>query len=412
MNVEKFYNKVQDVIEGKTDYVILQGHALESLKQLPSDLVQCVVTSPPYFGLRSYGTDPQLWGGDPNCEHTWVETAPRRLRTEKDVKNPNTIQNANKGANCALKPTRACTICDTWEGELGHEPTPEQFVKNLVSIFKEVKRVLRPDGVCLVNLADTYWAGKTKASKHATIKPLDLCMVPQRFAIAMQEDGWYVRSEIIWDKRNMCMPESVNTRCTRAHEQIWQFTKSPDYFWDDFAIRDYVDGGDPFGANKRDVWTLKPTKFDGEHYAGYPIQLPEFGIKVGSSQKGRCSICNAPYERLVERVSKERYELDPQDERYRPARYESKYDALKGSEGTGMRYSQLTEKGWQPTCKCKGVILPSIVMDIFNGSGTTGLAAVQNGRSYIGLELNPEYVTMSKERIDGTKLPLLELFNE
>lgn len=272
---------VDKVIDGTRQHAILAGNALDTLKQIPDDTIQCCVTSPPYWGLRNYGTEPQFWGGKTWCEHEWATTKPRRTRSEKDVKNPTTIQNANKGANCNLIESKTCIKCEGWLGELGGEPTPEMFVRNLTWIFDEIKRVLRPDGVVFVNLGDSYFK-KEGWNKHPYLKDTDLCLVPQRFAIAMQERGWYVRDEVVWDKRNMCMPESVSSRCTRAHELVWQFSKSRHYYWNDMGVRDHVEGGEPEGANKRNVWTVKPTKFDGEHYAGYPVELPELCIKFAS----------------------------------------------------------------------------------------------------------------------------------
>lgn len=269
------------VLEGTKQYVLLEGNCLHTLSLIPTESVQCVFTSPPYFGLRSYGTEPQLWGGDPDCSHEWETTKPRRTRSEKDVKNPNTIQNANKGANCNLVEAKLCVKCRGWLGELGGEPTPEMFIENLVTIFDQVRRVLKEDGVAFVNLGDTYFKQETW-NRNIFLKDTDLCLVPQQFAVAMRNNGWYVRDEIIWDKRNMTMPESVTSRCTRAHETIWHFSKSRHYYWDDKAIRDYVENGEPGGHNKRNVWTVKPSKFDGEHYAGYPMELPETGIKVAS----------------------------------------------------------------------------------------------------------------------------------
>lgn len=274
---------VQEVIEGAKQYTLLQGNALDTLKQIPNNTVQCCITSPPYWGLRNYGTEPQLWGGNIYCAHEWITTKPRRTRSEKDVKNPNTIQNANKGANCNLIEAKACQKCHGWLGELGGEPYAEQFVRNLMMIFEEVQRVLRDDGVAFVNLGDSYFK-RESWNKASYLKDTDLCLIPQRFAIAMQDAGWYVRDEVIWDKRNMCMPESVGTRCTRAHETIWHFSKSRHYYWDAKSIRDYVEDGSPEGANKRNVWTVKPTKFDGEHYAGYPMELPEFCLKLATKK--------------------------------------------------------------------------------------------------------------------------------
>ena len=372
------------------DYVILEGHVLHTLKQIPDEFVQCVVTSPPYFGARNYGTEWQLWGGDNDCHHEWMKTPPRRQRDPKDVKNPETIQNSNKGANCALPETKTCLKCGGWFGELGLEPTANLFVKHLCSIFNEVRRVLRKDGVCWVNIGDSYSSGNRKTQVPPTIKekletfkvrpPIlsdvkekELIGIPWRFAFAMQDAGWYIRSEICWAKTN-CQPESVKDRPTRSWEYVFMFTKSAHYYYDQDAIRephsevslerikhpfhlnDNVDGrainspynGDmsrfchPLGANKRNVWIMPASEGinidDSHHYASFPKELPTTCIKAS------------------------------------------------------------TKPG-------------NIVLDPFSGSGTTGLVALQLGRCYIGCELLPEYIELSKKRIEG-KEPLFQIMRE
>jgi DNA modification methylase len=467
-SVEPVLTEFTKVQKGEKDYAILQGSCLELMRGLPENSIQTVITSPPYFGLRNYGTDPQIWGGSKECEHDWGVTQPRRLRTEHDVKNPESIQLHNTGANHGLPTTSTCVKCGAWRGELGLEPTPELFVEHLVWIFREVRRILREDGTVWLNIADSYWAGKGQSGqgdsgyqeereslnrghhqiagkgltrpqdgRHSTIKPKDLCLVPQRLAIALQADGWYVRSEVIWSKRN-CMPESVTDRPTRSHEQIWLLTKSRNYYYDIDAIREphaetslkrierpltlssNVEGrainteGEtdmkrfchPAGANCRTVWHMSTTQFRGKHYAGYPLDLPKRCILAGTSAHGRCAECGTPWRRDTETVSLERFDLDPADPRYRPSRYDVKY------KNVGMRYSQVTDKGWAKDCDCAtDAVLPCLVLDPFNGSGTTGLVALQNGRSYIGLELNPEYVQMTKERFVGDG-GLMQLFGE
>jgi DNA modification methylase len=440
---------IEELISGKRRYQLLQGNCLSLLRSLPDNIIQCCITSPPYWGLRSYGTAPQIWGGAADCQHDWAQTAPRRLRTEKDVKNPNTIQKNNVGANHALDFTETCKKCAAWNGELGHESTPEHFVANLTDIFREVRRVLRPDGVCWINIADSYHSSSRKRVPGGATKPQDeplayrgknMALVPQKLAISLQEDGWFVRSEVIWHKLS-CMPESASDRCTRTHEQIWMVTKQPYYFYDQDAIREphkeesvrrltyslesaiERSGGHlnktqdpgkfchPAGANKRDVWTLSHTQFEGEHYAGFPLDLPKLCILASTSEKGRCADCGTPYKRMTERNSLERFDLDESDPRYRPARYDSKYDAIRTKEGNGQRFTEVISLGFAKSCKCQTEeVLPCIVLDPFSGSGTTGLVGLQLGRSYLGLELNEAYIKMTEQRFDGGST-LLELMN-
>jgi DNA modification methylase len=454
--------KLKALLKGTDSHAVLHGNCLELLRDMPPNIVQTVITSPPYFGLRNYGTNPQIWGGKPDCDHKWVTTLPRRLRSEKDVKNPDTIQNANKGANCALPTTRACETCGAWEGELGLEPTPELFIEHLCEILDEVKRVLREDGTVWLNIADTYWAGKGQsgqqsadeqearakngetlnrghhniAGKHATrpqdgrhptIKPKDLCLVPQRLAIALQERGWYLRMEVIWSKKN-CMPESMEDRCTRSHEQIWVLSKNRDYYYDKYGfttppkeeILQQILADAEFGANLRTVWIMNASggyrDDEGQHHATFPPELPERCIKLGTSVKGACKDCGAPYERDVEKTYPLVTTEPPQTTLNldTPEWYGSGGSSFQGhsgyvkADGTSMVPVVVT-KGWSKSCKCEtNEIRPCIVMDIFNGTGTTGLVAMQNGRAYIGLELLERFVRMTEKRFTGG-MPLLEM---
>jgi DNA modification methylase len=250
---------------------ILTGHALELLRGLPSDSVHCVVTSPPYYGLRLYGTPPVIWGGSDKCEHQWTATwAPggngdgKSARRDKKAQRP-------RGAGAG----DLCTKCDAWRGHLGLEPVHDCgcwamstepctvcYVCHVRMIFAEVRRVLRPDGTLWLNLGDSYSTGSTgvhkTANSHGThakriramgehqqpnrggklhgLKPKDLIGMPWRIAFALQADGWYLRRDIIWEKPNP-MPESVSDRPTAAHEYLFLMSKSELYFCDMAAIR-------------------------------------------------------------------------------------------------------------------------------------------------------------------------------
>ena len=251
---------------------MLHGDCRVVLPTLDADSVQCVVTSPPYYGLRDYGM----------------------------------------------------------VGQLGLEPTPNIYVKAMVAVFREVRRVLRPDGTCWLNLGDSY-AGSRGSRGHgdgsqspmpdqvakqgtaaparngfpsAGIKPKDLMMIPARVALALQSDGWWLRSDIIWAKPNR-MPESVTDRPTSAHEHVFLLTKSARYFYDADAIRDAPTGRtDPFGikntkadgtrtkeryemdgdvgANAGNVWTIATDQYSGAHFATMPPELAERCVKAGS----------------------------------------------------------------------------------------------------------------------------------
>jgi DNA modification methylase len=307
---------------------ILQGNVNDKLKEIESDSVQCVVTSPPYWGLRDYGTDDQL----------------------------------------------------------GLEATPEEYVENMVKVFREVKRVLKDDGTVWLNLGDSYASNTigdnrtndqlatkstlgpkkdglnpdnsaresiikgVRKTNHG-LKPKDLVGIPWRVAFALQANGWYLRQDIIWHKPNP-MPESVTDRCTKSHEYIFLLSKSAKYFYDNDAIaektltmdnsdrdRDLtklnnINGQQRHGGfqhnqyqtrNKRSVWKITTKPYKEAHFAVFPPKLPELCIKAGSSEG-------------------------------------------------------------------------DVVLDPFFGSGTTGWVAQRLGRKWIGIELNPEYIKIAEKR--------------
>ena len=296
------------------------GDVLDVLRTLPSESVHCCITSPPYYGLRDYGVD----------------------------------------------------------GQIGLEETPEEYVERLVSVFREVRRILRVDGTLWVNIGDSYAGsgkGRNRDGTHRIVggiqgankgtmmghlrktqgglgvKPKDLIGIPWMLAFALRADGWYLRSENIWHKPNP-MPESVKNRPTKAHEQVFLLSKSPKYYYDADAIKepaqDYgtndrcnnkkngATGLAPHrgfksenyaksGRNKRSVWTITVKPFKGDHFAVFPPELPEPCLLAGSPEGG-------------------------------------------------------------------------VVLDPFSGASTTGIVAVQHGRSYMGIELNPEYIEISRKR--------------
>ena len=300
---------------------IYPGDCLEQLKELPDELVQCCVTSPPYWRLRDYGI----------------------------------------------------------AGQLGSEDTPEDYVQALTAIFREVRRVLKPDGTLWLNLGDAYWGsgkagknpgyqarhtefgkpsrdtarfGRPTTGKHPEIKNKDLIGLPWMVAFALRKQGWYLRQDIIWHKPSH-MPESVTDRCTKAHEYIFLFSKSPKYYFDHTAIKTPAKGKSIYDrtsrmarkapenklincfrkergpydtANRRSVWSMITVPFKGAHSAAFPPELPELCIKAGSRES-------------------------------------------------------------------------DIILDPFMGAGTTALAAASLNRQYIGFELNPEYIAVAEKRI-------------
>ena len=348
---------------------ILIGNCRDKLRELPAESVQCVITSPPYWGLRRYeGEQSAVWGGDPDCEHEWES---RRYYVEQSVSanSREAFSEAGEENIERLKAARwredsTCTKCGAWYGAFGLEPTPELYVANTVEILREIRRVLRPDGVIWWNLGDSY-AGSGQGWQHkdggsiqrkwlesygtgrppgyissataSGLKPKDLTLIPARVALAAQADGFWVRAMVIWEKPNT-MPESVKDRPTESHEYILLLTKSERYFYDADAVREphkqaslervqqkwadatkYDEDGapdrqhswqrereemthacHPGGRNLRSVWRFATIPYMGAHFAVFPPELPRRCILAGSPPKV-CAECGAPYERVTER---------------------------------------------------------------------------------------------------------------
>ncbi|MCR4338773.1 MAG: site-specific DNA-methyltransferase [Gemmatimonadaceae bacterium] len=430
---------------------------------LKSESIQCVVTSPPYWGLRAYaGEQSFVWGGEEH-EHEWAGleggegyTGRRRWQhgASRDDEPQLWQQSTPQGAQCG---------CGAWYGALGLEPTPELYVEHMVAIFREVRRVLRRDGTLWLNLGDSYagsWgaqgrdgqmAGRSVVSARQIgehprfasrtgarglgggLKPKDLVGIPWRVAFALQVDGWYLRSDIVWSKPNP-MPESVRDRPTKSHEYVFLLSKSERYFYDADAIREPVqassiarisqNGGNPTfdgararrenghingrdtlrpdqlvpeaGRNRRSVWEIATQPYPGSHFATYPEALVEPCIKAGSAAQA-CAVCGAPWERVTEFVS-------PKEAFRNSGRYvaQGKVPSNDNHDG-GRPRAQVrgATTGWRPTCEHEDGSGQSIVLDPFNGSGTTGRVALRLGRSYVGFDLSAEYLTeQAIRRID------------
>jgi len=319
------------------DRKILQGDCLEVLPTLPDGIADCCITSPPYYGLRDYGTGKWI-GGDPNCPH-------RRLNKFSDRCTTGHAQDELKGnVGDAIYKT-VCPICGAIreDKQIGLEETPEEYIEKLVNVFREVRRVLKDDGTLWVNIGDSYngsgrgrdkngevhfsaLSGKQATNKGSidglitkkvidTCKPKDLIGIPWMLAFALREDGWYLRQDIIWHKPNP-MPESVRDRCVKAHEYIFLLSKQRQYYFDYEAIQEDAickddrrngqgrleyDGKRANGTdqhaqvsfvsvadkrNKRDVWTVTPKAVHDAHFATYPEELIEPCILAGSRPGG------------------------------------------------------------------------------------------------------------------------------
>jgi DNA modification methylase len=330
------------------------GDCRQLLAAMPDESVHCVVTSPPYFGLRDYGVD----------------------------------------------------------GQIGLEPTPDAFVAEMVAVFREVRRVLRADGVLWLNLGDSYAANRTyqvSQSKHQThdygesnatrvpdgLKPKDLIGIPWRVAFALQADGWYLRQDIIWSKPNP-MPESVTDRCTKAHEYLFLLSKSARYHYDADAIKEDC------------AWDASDTKF------------PD-GWDTGEGGHG-----------TIHRQGREKGKKNKRPELARGFRggayiNDATFDNDNGGNRTAVGNDYAPEgfkrnrrSVWtvatQPFSEAHFATFPpdliepcikagcpkgGVVLDCFGGAGTTGLVADRLGRNAILLELNPTYAEMARRRISN-----------
>jgi DNA modification methylase len=420
---------------------LLDGDWVSVLKTMPDNSVHCVITSPPYWGLRDYGVP----------------------------------------------------------GQLGLESTPEEYVAKLVEGFRQVRRLLRDDGTLWLNLGDCYatgagkvgecpgggeqgarWVGdvdrirddkrgyrgerlangrgdnpgifrnKTRADRDGThagkhtamaamgpmtqpnrmpipgLKPKDLVGIPWSVAFALQADGWYLRQDIVWSKPNP-MPESVGDRCTKAHEYIFLLSKSERYFYDAEAIKepiltatakDRIDTGkhrpqrgypgsknagcgrlgDSLKRNKRSVWSVATCPFPGAHFATFPTKLVAPCVLAGTSEAGCCAVCGRPLERLLAPSDSYAKHLGK-----RMNGYDYEADRMNGMSIGKRVNSDYITVGWDTCCSLfTGDPERCTVLDPFAGAGagTTGLVAKSLGRNFIGIEISSEYAEMARRRIE------------
>ena len=448
-------------------FELLQGDCLQQLATLPAASVQCCVTSPPYWGLRDYGT--AKWeGGDETCDHKMP------IGQRQDVGRV-AVDGFNGPVSTHLGERNYRDICGKCgarriDAQLGLEATPDEYVANMVTVFRAVRRVLRDDGTLWLNLGDSYAAGGTGGASDKSrlnggrgvgpnekikqgvaiqraappgLKPKDLVGIPWRVAFALQADGWYLRQDIIWHKPNP-MPESVTDRCTKSHEYIFLLTKSARYYYDANAIaepvlesstkraaagfvtspRDDAVAGVSIGANertrfglrekfampstrnKRSVWTVTTKPFKGAHFATFPPDLIEPCVLASTSHFGACAECKTPYQRLVEKGDvPKRKTRDNLLGVYPGRKTTTRLNTV------DMAVIPTTTTGWGKMCNCTtDAVEPCVILDPFSGAGTTGVVAIKHSRCYIGTELNPDYLEISRKRIqaewDGITLPM------
>jgi DNA modification methylase len=347
---------------------------------MPDESINCCITSPPYWGLRDYGTA-EWEGGDKSCDHKipFGEHDPKRGNFSDSGSSHAIRFNKQKCHKCGAKRK---------DRQIGLEITPQEYVEKMRVVFSEIKRVIKNDGTLWLNLGDTYSAqrwtkkGETKTpsqpmngmsdtwraiapTKESGLPDKNLVGIPWRVAFALQADGWYLRQDIIWHKPNP-MPESVTDRCTKAHEYIFLMSKNPNYYFDNKAISENAIskqgkgatgrgqqgyavasgkgispqqdhsgwmGGDGNTRNKRSVWSVTVKPYKEAHFATFPKELIEPCVLAGCPKDGT-------------------------------------------------------------------------ILDPFGGSGTTAEVAIENGRNALLVELNPEYIELAKTRISNTQTNL------
>ncbi len=356
---------------------ILFGDCRETLQTIDVKARMCV-TSPPYYGLRDYGT--ATWvGGDPNCNH---------MRDSK-VKPENCITgHKNHGKMAGVGDAIYKTVCPKCgairqDSQIGLEQTPEEYIDNLVSVFRSVRDVLTDDGTLWVNIGDTYYnyrsdgnypkqtVSKTnqdlpnfspvRGNKLQGLKQKDLIGIPWMLAFALRADGWYLRQDIIWNKPNP-MPESVKDRCTKAHEYIFLLSKNRKYHYDNEAIKEPV---------KQDWGTRN--RSEGKYHNPGTGLAPHSGLTKSYDRKNKRSVwtvTNKPYK--------------------------------------GAHFACFPPDLIEP-CILAGSEENDIVLDPFMGSGTTAMMAKKHNRNYIGCELNEDYASLQTDRIDSipSQLPAI-----
>lgn len=346
--------------ENKMRNCIINTDCLDGLRKIDGESIHCCVTSPPYYGLRDYGVS----------------------------------------------------------GQIGLEQTPKEYVDKLVRLFREIRRVLRPEGTLWLNLGDSYCGtgskgnhrdpknaeGRNGQSKSVTeniegYKHKDLLGIPWAAAFALREDGWYLRQDIIWSKPN-AMPESVQDRCTRSHEYIFMFSKSKKYFYDIDAIKE------PCSMSSIKRYALADSRkanppVNGEYKLGVGRGVPRGQhadrlVLGGGKQRGH-SRRHAGFNDRWDQMSKK--------EQCSGVRNKRSVWSVATKPYKGAHFATFPPELIRP-CILAGCPIGGTVLDPFMGAGTTALVAKQNARNYLGIEINPAYIILANQRISEIKNPL------
>lgn len=424
-----------------TTYRLLGGDVRAMLATVADGSAQTVVTSPPYWGLRDYGLEASVWGGDAAHEHEWGDglrrTGGARCQGSSSIR---LGRRANVRAQEFVRDAGNACACGAWRGCLGLEPTPELYVAHIVEVFREVRRVLRDDGTLWLNLGDSYSdsgrgadvrstlqgtrqnqaeSRKVRVRETATtgLRPKNLIGIPWRVAFALQADGWYLRSDIIWSKPNP-MPESVTDRPTKAHEYLFLLSKRERYFYDADAIKEpAVASGRPHGPNSLaevdhalrprngykmpDGWNTGPGAHGSFHPQGREKGRPAPKGNAKTFRGGGAYTGGQSFDNSAD-TPRESHGNVPNETGLRNKR---SVWTIATQPFPEAHFATFPEALVEP-CILAGSRPGDLVLDPFSGSGTSGVVALQLGRHYLGVELNPEYLAMSRRRLAAVA-PLL-----
>ncbi|MCK5127955.1 MAG: site-specific DNA-methyltransferase [candidate division Zixibacteria bacterium] len=436
---------------------IICGDNLSVMKKMPDESIDMAITSPPYWGLRDYGFE-QIFGGDPNCKHTWttenVYHDNLRFRDPNKTANVGTDKNPKIFTDPKLK-QGDCIYCGAWKGQLGLEPTPELYIEHLTETFNEIKRILKKEGTLWLNIGDTYGGsqqggGDTGLSKERHRKelltyknkpqrklmPKCLLMIPERLTWSLIQNGWILRNKIIWFKPNS-MPSSVKDRFNNKWEYLFLLSKNQKYYFDLDEVREPVKDPDELryrrelrknksydlsnqwkstrwgdkgsmseeqieaGKNPGDVFEINTQAFPEAHFAVFPEKLCEKPIKAGCPEE-ICKKCGKARERIIEGTSPGAFNIRVRDVKKkrikhtdRKASSEEIKDYKEGITHAGIgKYM----KGWTD-CNCKADFESGIVLDPFCGTGTALYVAKELRRRFIGIDIKKEYCELAEKRL-------------
>lgn len=440
---------------------VLLGDCRDHMKAFPADQVDLVATSPPYWSLRDYGIEPSVWGGDPNCEHEWEDIEAQdegyagKSRWQHGVN--------GRGEEAILRRDRPevwsrrirkhawCKKCGAWKGCLGLEPDPSLYIEHLLEVARDVRRILKPSGSFWVNLGDSYCSkpGNTDAhydfsaltgTKHKGnqgrasysgprtnwLQPKQLLLIPQRFAIAMQEEGWIVRNAAIWHKPNH-MPESTEDRFTKSYENLYFLVKNTTpLLWRNRLTREWMKERPPkkyFHIDTKALIDVLPKdEEERKNYRslwnGFDYFFDSDAIREPYSDETHAYGKNGSFEATVKNLKgADAWDSTLEERMQRGKGFRYRYRNL-GGKNPGDVWSiptqpfpgshfavfplGLAERIVKACCPPRGV-----VYDPFVGSGTTLRAARKLGHSFIGSDISSKYVSMARKRVrtDSWKEP-------